>query len=179
MPLVSLYTPWKISGNQGWIGFILRTLTHFSPVSDFYTPWKCQKTDGKMALCCFNAFVPKTPFLYPLETSENRKIFWCFQGVEKESIGSEWVKWLFKQLFRTASKSGICFNGNLTITFYGLRIFTKKHFIVPQIHNSATTLNVALKLLSTLRAETSSVKILVDKNFRPQKLCDNQRSNVS
>ena len=148
-------------------------------MSDFYAPWKRQKTDGKMALCCFNPFLPKTPFLYPLETSEDRKIFWCFQGVEKGSIGSEWVKWLFKQLFRTASKSGICFNGNLTITFYGLRIFTKKHFIVPQIHNSATTLKVALKLLSTLRAETSSVKILVDKNFRPQKLCDNQRSNVS
>ena len=28
----------------------------------------------------------------PLKTSENRKIFGCFQGVEKGSIGNEWVK---------------------------------------------------------------------------------------
>ena len=24
--------------------------------------------------------------------SESRKIFWCFQGAEKEGIGNEWVK---------------------------------------------------------------------------------------
>ena len=23
---------------------------------------------------------------------ENRKFFWCFQGVEKEYIGNEWIK---------------------------------------------------------------------------------------
>ena len=28
----------------------------------------------------FNPFVPNAPFLYPLKTSENRKVFWCFQG---------------------------------------------------------------------------------------------------
>ena len=38
------------------------------------------------------AFVPSLPFLYPLKTSENRKVFWCFQGVEKGCIGNEWVK---------------------------------------------------------------------------------------
>ena len=38
----------------------------------------------------FNPFVPNAPFLYPLKT-ENRKIFWCFQGVEKGCIGNEWV----------------------------------------------------------------------------------------
>ena len=27
----------------------------------------------------------------PLNTSENRKIFWCFQGVEEGCIGKEWV----------------------------------------------------------------------------------------
>ena len=37
-------------------------------------------------------FVPNVPFLYPLGTSENRKIFWCFQGPEKGCIGNEWVK---------------------------------------------------------------------------------------
>ena len=36
-------------------------------------------------------FVPNAPFLYPLNTSENRKVFWCFQGVEKECSGNKWV----------------------------------------------------------------------------------------
>ena len=39
-----------------------------------------------------NPFVPNAPFLYPLKTSENCKVFWCFQGVEKGCIGNEWVK---------------------------------------------------------------------------------------
>ena len=43
-----------------------------------------------------NPFVPNAPFLYPLKTSENRKVFWCFQRVEKGCIGNEWVK--FKNL---------------------------------------------------------------------------------
>ena len=30
-----------------------------------------------------NPFVHNAPFLYPLKTSENLKVFWCFQGVEK------------------------------------------------------------------------------------------------
>ena len=28
----------------------------------------------------FNLFVPNTHFLYPLKTSENLTVFWCFQG---------------------------------------------------------------------------------------------------
>ena len=40
----------------------------------------------------FNPFVPNAPFLYPLKTSENLTVFWCFQGVEKGCIGNEWVK---------------------------------------------------------------------------------------
>ena len=43
-----------------------------------------------------NPFVPNTPFLYPLKTSENRKIFGCFQGIEKRCIGNKWVKRTFK-----------------------------------------------------------------------------------
>ena len=39
-----------------------------------------------------NLFVPNAPFLYPMKTSENLTIFWCFQGVEKGSIRSKWVK---------------------------------------------------------------------------------------
>ena len=32
------------------------------------------------------------PFSTPLKTSENRKIFYCFLGVEKGCIGNKWVK---------------------------------------------------------------------------------------
>ena len=39
----------------------------------------------------FNPFVPSAPFLYPLKTSENLKVFLCFQGAEKWCIGNEWV----------------------------------------------------------------------------------------
>ena len=44
----------------------------------------------------FNLFVPNAPFLYHLKTSENRKVFWCFQGVPTGGIGNEWVNTLVK-----------------------------------------------------------------------------------
>ena len=31
--------------------------------------------------------VPNAPFLYLLEISENCKVSWCFQGVEKGALG--------------------------------------------------------------------------------------------
>ena len=36
-----------------------------------------------------NPFVPNAPFLYPLKTPENRKVFWCF----KFSGGRDRVQW--------------------------------------------------------------------------------------
>ena len=39
----------------------------------------------------FKLFVLNAAFLYPLKTSEDLKVFWCFQGVEKGCIGKEWV----------------------------------------------------------------------------------------
>ena len=39
-----------------------------------------------------NPFVPNATFLYPLKTLENRKVFWCFQGVEKACTRNEWVQ---------------------------------------------------------------------------------------
>ena len=32
------------------------------------------------------------PFSTLPKTSQNVMVFWCFQGVEKECIGNEWVK---------------------------------------------------------------------------------------
>ena len=43
-------------------------------------------------LCWSNPFVPKAPFFYPLRTSENLTVFWCFYGIEKMCIGNEWVE---------------------------------------------------------------------------------------
>ena len=41
-----------------------------------------------------NPFFPNPPFLYPLETSENRKVFWYFQGPDKGCIRNERVSFL-------------------------------------------------------------------------------------
>ena len=74
MPLVFFYTSWKTSENQRY--------------SDVFRGCIVRPRDMKW----INPFVPNAPFLYPLKTSENRKVFWCFQGVEKGCIGKIWVK---------------------------------------------------------------------------------------
>ena len=35
-----------------------------------------------------NPFVPNALFLYTLKTLKNRKVFWCFQEVEKGYLGT-------------------------------------------------------------------------------------------
>ena len=45
-----------------------------------------------------NRFVPNASFLYSLKTTENRTVFWCFQGVEKGCIGNKCVKSISGQL---------------------------------------------------------------------------------
>ena len=53
-----------------------------------------------------NQFVPNAPFFYCLKPSENRKVFCCFQGVEKGCIGKKWVKGgLEDPLSRTVSSN--------------------------------------------------------------------------
>ena len=46
------------------------------------------------AIYFLNSCVLSSLFLYPLKTSENRKVFQCFQGAEKRCIENEWVYWL-------------------------------------------------------------------------------------
>ena len=53
----------------------------------------CLSKDHLQKHCKVNPFVPNAPFLYPLKTSENVKVFWGFQGVEKGCIGNKWVKY--------------------------------------------------------------------------------------
>ena len=38
-----------------------------------------------------NLFVPNANFLYPLKTSENLPVFWCFQGLEEGCIENKLV----------------------------------------------------------------------------------------
>ena len=40
----------------------------------------------------FNTIVPNAHFLSPWK--QNRKVFWCFQGVDKGYIGKEWVNYV-------------------------------------------------------------------------------------
>ena len=39
----------------------------------------------------FNPFQSSVALLYPLKTSENLKVFWCFQGVKQCNTGLKWV----------------------------------------------------------------------------------------
>ena len=53
----------------------------------------------------FNSIVPNALFLYPLETSENRKVLWCFQGVEKGCIRNKWVNGLKRKVVTKNNKN--------------------------------------------------------------------------
>ena len=46
---------------------------------------------AKCGISFLNPFAPDAPFLYPLETSENLRVFWSFQGAEKGCFRNEWV----------------------------------------------------------------------------------------
>ena len=51
-----------------------------------------KRNSARIVEILFNPFFPNATFFYPLKTSENRKVFQCFQGVEKRCIGKEWIK---------------------------------------------------------------------------------------
>ena len=55
--------------------------------------WKFHEKISQNSKILTHSF-PMDPFSTPLRTSENRKIFWYFQGVEKRCIGSRWVKFI-------------------------------------------------------------------------------------
>ena len=52
----------------------------------------------------FNPFVPNAHFLNPLKLSENRKVFLCFQEIEKGCIGNEEVKVDWATYFTSLAK---------------------------------------------------------------------------
>ena len=52
----------------------------------------CKKCNVSMGpTTAINPFIPNAHFLYPLKTSEHRKVFWYFQRVEKGCNGNERV----------------------------------------------------------------------------------------
>ena len=67
-----------------------------------------------------NPFAPNAPFLYSLKTLENLTVSWCFQGVEKGSIGNKWVK-------ETQLTHWIPMKPILKYHWYGLNMNQVKH----------------------------------------------------
>ena len=49
-----------------------------------------------------NPFIPNAPFLYPLKTSDNRKVYWYFPGVGKGVLGTNGLIQLFKAVCNNA-----------------------------------------------------------------------------
>ena len=64
--------------------------TAFSTSFNPFKKWNLNPTHNRI-----NSFVLNTPFLYPLKTSENLTVFWCFQGVEKECFRNKRVNLRF------------------------------------------------------------------------------------
>ena len=99
-----------------WINECITCLNYFIPLSSKHLHFKLKEIScyyhspaGLFALSCFvsctpesikrlefvfttiNSFVSNATCFYPLKTSENLTVFWCFQGVEKECIGNRGV----------------------------------------------------------------------------------------
>ena len=49
----------------------------------------------------FNIFVSSAPFLYLLKTSENHRVFWCFQGERKDAMGTNGLKIYLANIYKT------------------------------------------------------------------------------
>ena len=94
-----------------------------------------------------NPFVPNTPFLYNLKTSENRKSFLYFQGVEKRCIWNKWVKlkiqkWHSKNIVGKGIKINVNYmkqnlitakNDKLYLIFLSAFFFFRKHILLVNI----------------------------------------------
>ena len=86
----------KISEVFEFSNFALKLLTKTQFLKNSYT-FQLLSQYQKSGVYLFNSFLPNAPFIYPLKTSENLTVFWCFQEVEYGCIGNEWVKNLYNQ----------------------------------------------------------------------------------
>ena len=66
--------------NRGWLYCDVLDFLHSidSSINAYYM-WGIIES-GKNFVDVFNPLQPGVAFLYPLKTSENLKVFWCFQG---------------------------------------------------------------------------------------------------
>ena len=77
-----------------------------------------------------NHFFPNAPFLYSLKTSENCRVFWCFQRVEEGFIGGKWVKLIDRTESVSIGLSGFC---RLVQTWLAMmRTFWVFHILEPR-----------------------------------------------
>ena len=86
---------------------LLQLLKHCQSKTAIFSDIKIGKSSVE-TIPCFNPFIPNALFLYPLKTLENRKVFWCFQEVEKVCIENKCVNVIFSQIqyFILASGEG-------------------------------------------------------------------------
>ena len=66
-------------------------------------------------------FVLNAPILYPLKTSENRKVFWRFQGVEKGCIRNKWNK------MGLVKKAAPCDSNNMMQNQHKIRFLSSRN----------------------------------------------------
>ena len=101
----------------------------------------CSKLSFKRLL--LNPFVPNAPFLYPLKTSENCKVIWCFHEVEKECIGNRWVKLAAECKFALSSKiDGCTMDGPFSGTFKDMYMINTSQFGVAYLYLLKTSENL-------------------------------------
>ena len=83
---------WSRGENVAAVSKSFQVHTHFGlQILFIYSPSYLRHRWLQRVLNLFNPFVPNAPFFYPLKTSENLTIFWCFQGIEKWCIGNTLV----------------------------------------------------------------------------------------
>ena len=82
------------------------------------------------SLSWLNSFAPNAPFLYPLKTSKNLTVFWCFQGVEKGAFGTNGLRHFCglaisqnNSLSLSTSENGIFFVHYITVYRRNVVIF--------------------------------------------------------
>ena len=71
-------------------------LNNFMLLNSFYSPWKRYIIFGFLMFSrdikrMFTYLMLLVAFLYPPENFRKAQLFWCFQGVQKESSGMKWV----------------------------------------------------------------------------------------
>ena len=114
----------------------------------------------------FNPFVPNAPFLYPLRTLKNLKVFCCFQGVEKGALGTNGLRaplgnnisqFLFRQK-QPLEVSGVLKNlrsSHRSCSVFLIRLQAQaSNFIKKRLQHRCFPVNIAKFLRTTILRKT-------------------------